>query len=276
MLTNVIIIRFSLIDRNSWLNKLSYDEINHWLSFRISLFKKFTLPSIKSNNIDNYKIILLIENDHMFAFDFILGEENIVILKTNYENFIIDIIDYLTMNINGSVIVSRIDSDDYVSNNYFYNLNSSVEKNKFKECFYIVKSGCITDLNFMTLLDSYAPPFISVYSSDKKTAVKKLFSIPHTEVLDYDHAFVKESYWIQLVHGSNVANHLLKKSLISDLKYYVKYLRGIITLKKVSFVGYRIKFYGPLDKKLLPSLNNDEISSLLNLIKINNSRKKLA
>lgn len=229
---NYIITSFSLINNVSEFDSKT-DEFEKWFKFRASIFNNFTLPSVLDNSIKPKGLILLFDKDHFYFYDLYIKKNELIFpIFTNVSEFKDDIFNFISKKDFSDLVFTRLDSDDYIANNFLSETNKTIENNLFSEdVFYIVVNGFITNLQIVNQVRYVTSPFISVYGK-QANILYSLYNQPHTEILREKRVYVEKSFWIQLIHGTNRANALIKSRTIYNIKQSIKSLLNLLIGKE--------------------------------------------
>lgn len=221
---NYIITSFSLINNVSEFDSKT-DEFEEWFKFRASIFNTFTLPSVLDNSIKPKGLILLFNKDHFYFYDLYIKKNELIFpIFTNVSEFRDDIFNFISKKDFSDLVLTRLDSDDYISNNFLSETNKSIENNLFLEnVYYIVVNGFITNLQIVNQVRYVTSPFISVYGK-QANILYNLYNHAHTEIPREKRIYVEKSFWVQLIHGTNRANALMTNQTIYNIKQFIKFI----------------------------------------------------
>ena len=217
-----VITRFSLIYD---MRKKPYINREKWFVFRTKLFFESNYQSIIYNSVLPRKIIVLfdIKDKNLYKKYFSVNDIKNLIhpifttldnVRENVENYI-----FSDLNVSEPYILSRIDSDDIVCSNFFNVILREVSVTKRN--FYVVSEGYRTDFENIVKLRFKNSPFISIYYNSK--LLPFIFDFNHTSVYKYNPHLIDDTCFIQIIHGTNIANHLPNRnSLITRIRYFAK------------------------------------------------------
>ncbi|HEX8341305.1 MAG TPA: glycosyltransferase [Tepidisphaeraceae bacterium] len=112
-----------------------------------------------------------------------------------------------------NVVLCRLDSDDAVSANYLEKMAGLAREfwrqGKLK-AYIVACNGYITDLQQIQKIYSNCPPFISLYTRQYKG--ENIFDIEHQDIVRRSPHMLGNVRWMQIVHGSNIANRTYRRS----------------------------------------------------------------
>jgi hypothetical protein len=110
------------------------------------------------------------------------------------------------------VAMSHIDSDDFISEKYFEEINASIHKAKSDGVsfnYVISTDGYITDLKYMNKVVKPKSPFLTLYRENYTD--QTVYGFDHSAVLEKKHVACSSAHWIQIYHGSNISNRFEKQ-----------------------------------------------------------------
>lgn len=210
---HVIITRFNV----KWSDSaISDGYTDKWMNYRIELFNKYTLPSIKKQTNKNFKWIVLLDKERSKNYDGFTSQlvynGYIPIFSDNYSESVINTIKYIN-NINGIkyVATSRLDSDDVVHPAYIANLKAAFQSAGHQPLPYII------DFPFVAVASHNHQFGVKVFwhnVSQFFTIVESVGHNMHT-ALGFDHGRITDDFYIKrldelrtltVVHGGNIAN----------------------------------------------------------------------
>lgn len=211
-ITNVLIVQFSTRIR-SWEEKAyNGDESlrNKWFEFRSNIFRKGLAQCIQHQTKQVSKIYLLLDEHDVGLYNTYLQDVAYTPIwcGQNKLYFAAQIRNDLTNN--GDVenyLISRIDSDDLVSKNYFKNISEQITKLPCK--LITACAGHRSDLTQIQEVFHSNSPFVSEYFAHIKQGSDRpisIYNFSHSDLFKMPHKKNVDAEWMQLIHGNNVIN----------------------------------------------------------------------
>jgi hypothetical protein len=216
-ITNYIAIRFSLIIP-AWLEKAyAGGTREEWFRSRCALFRRWTAASIDAQTVPPRGVLILMDIADRPLWDAYLhlpapylpvfcelGDSDAAVAAAIHDREGDDA---------RNVMLSRVDSDDALASNYLEELNrtarASVTRDRPK--FYIVAcNGLISDLSKTQTIYCNCCPFISIFVSDYRG--EGIYDFEHEKVLERQPVLNLTAVWMQVLHGTNIANKLHRTS----------------------------------------------------------------
>ena len=119
--------------------------------------------------------------------------------------------------IKNPLILSRVDSDDLIANDYYKSIKSVIiEANIDKPKFIVCTNGFRTDLKYIQKTPYKKSPFICSFYPEGYLA-NSLEQIStgssHDEIPDEFCIFTDRTSWVQIVHGTNLSNRFLFRAM---------------------------------------------------------------
>lgn len=217
-----VVTKFSLII-DGW--RKTFDNREDWFIFRTKLFFKSNYQSIIQNKTLPRKILVLFDTNDKNLFEkyFVKNDPNSLIhpiftnsdkVKELVEKYVFD-----DIKVNESYVLTRIDSDDIVCSNFFDVINNHISQTQ--KNFYVVIKGYRTDLKNIVKMSFKNSPFISIYYN--RELLPFIFDFNHTSVNKYNPYLIEKTCFMQIIHGTNVSNHLPDTNpIITRFRYFLK------------------------------------------------------
>ena len=268
----VVITRFSLNYGTNFNTTENKKKRESWFKFRSDLYINGPFQSLINNSKQPNKVMLFFEDGDQtlvdkylkFAISTSLTSIDFVFLFSSLENQIDDLYQELR-NFHGMpIIISRLDSDDLIPNNYFQKLE---EFNK-KECdiHLIAAKGFATDFNKIAEFYHDKSPFLNTYLENLSRSSIEFHFINHTKVKNFNHFVMEELEYCQIIHKTNISN--------SIPPFYYPFLnRLILPLRILSRRGQNYKIHFKSIKKFKSEylngfgLEDNQISKLMKTIR---------
>lgn len=224
---NYIAIRFSL-KYESFVKHIASFERSEWFKYRAEIMKKTLIPAIKKQDYPPFKVFIFMDHDDIILYEKYLNlGGNFIPVYCRAEDLNSTLSNLILNDGEKQVMVSRIDSDDIISDSYLSSLNRDVLN--FDEKTYIVAAkGYVSDLTDIQEIYYNYSPFISIFYPVYDSS--PLF-FEHTKVLQKSPVINVTAEWLQVLHGSNISNRFRDKSVI-DVKNGKRIIPG--ELKKCS------------------------------------------
>jgi hypothetical protein len=215
MIENYMVVRFSIVmpetENIMWANATrkiaeTFSDREDWFKHRADLFSK-TYSTFIAQTKPLKKIILVFDHtDQVFYTKYIKPNFDIHPVfdvlgnwKDEYTNYIKDVS-------KTNVVISRVDSDDLIEENYVEAINQEIQRinNKNQDLIVIAPYGEICDGIFKQKIIWNVSPFTSLYCPIYKK--QDIYAHSHMLSLNFTHSFAKNAHWVQRVHGTNVDN----------------------------------------------------------------------
>jgi hypothetical protein len=207
---NYVVIRFS-VRHGDWAQRAYGDESNRaaWFEMRSKLFLKWTAASLQSQTIAPRRVFVVMDPS-----DTQLWARHLALPPPFTPVYLTGGIDRETFRLiredgDGPAVTSRIDSDDAVAPDYLERINESVGESwtgNRPETYVVACNGYVTDLASIETIYWNASPFLSIFTPEVTEA--KLLTLNHLTVLDHAPILNTTALWMQIVHGTNLANKL--------------------------------------------------------------------
>ena len=239
---NIVIIRFSV--RHPLLTFFKNEESrNNWFIFRSKLFNSYLHKCLHQQTKKPNKVYFLVDNGDKNLVEKYVNIDNITVIYCNknmqyYENQLL--VDLYKSKLTKNLVVSRIDSDDLINKDFFYNINQQLLSHPTPRL--VACNGYRSDLTNIQSLFYPNSPFMSKCSNFENDLVKDLrrfspFDMNHSFVDSVEHTQNYNAEWIQLVHHTNICNQLL--NVIDDNKLVVTQLVPIDPIWFANWAGFQ-------------------------------------
>lgn len=215
-INNVIAIRFSLRMKEEWLRKAYGDETNReaWFAMRADIFKNWLGRAISEQTVKVRRAVIFMDTDDKHLWDKYLDLPlPFVPIFTAAADQAKKLRQFLRAEDIKNIVLSRVDSDDTIAVDYIEKLNREVSAliEAGEERRYIVAcNGFVTNLTEIQSLHHNCCPFVSLFIKDYDGSV--IYDIEHIKILDRNPVLNQDASWMQIIHGSNIANKLHRKS----------------------------------------------------------------
>ena len=232
-----------------------------YLSQRFKLFKQFCFPSVRQQNNQNFKWLVIFDSETPVAF-----KDEINALATwdrfiplyvepvkNISNFWSNIAkQYLSHNTE-FVITSNLDNDDSLSQTFVEIIQNNFHEQEFE--FLNLPFGYMLRQDGLFLREFLSSPFISL--------IEKTDRISTCKIIDHNHLFeiykkgvavrqiITQPTWLQVVHETNVVNRMDINSVIQPINKVGDYFAVSIDtnqynqdsyIKQLMVFGYKSLF----------------------------------
>lgn len=261
----IVVTRFSVDYPTSYLNNYSQIEREEWFKNRSKIFKLGTLESIYNNSLIPNEIICIFSEKDSHNYSEFLKDTDVTPLFASYDTYQKVLSDYINTRYD-KVMISRIDSDDLIQQDYFEKTLESylITKNRYQ----VVVSAIVTNLKNTNLYTFDVSPFISIFHFDNKKKVE-IFSFNHHEIKNFNPSFVKTTSWLQIIHNKNLSNKIFN---IIDI-YSIR-IKNILKSMLNNFLNnkYDINIYHlrlqKYDRKIFNNfIPANKIEKFINIIK---------
>lgn len=233
-IVNVVVVRFSLrVD--AWKRRMFFNEYGRepWFRYRAMLYRNTLGPSIKAQTVKPVRIYLLMDDgDRALAQQYLTGIDHTPIFASSGNQHELVARDLEIEGLTNNVAMSRIDSDDIVERRYFEKLNRRI-------CGLLNEGHCPELIaacrgyrsNFSQIQPMYYHngPFITRFCR-RYGGESPYFH--HKTIEQYVHVKDNESEWMQVIHGTNVANGFQPSTAVS-LEQFMSGECGTASLAKV-------------------------------------------
>ena len=218
----ILLTRFS-VRIEKFMNRVGIfneDIRSKWLEHRINIFKSITLPSLisQSHRPDRW-FLLCSEGDKKTITHHIKELEDWIVplFLNDSKSPGRQADDYINhyLETEESAIISRIDSDDALTTDYYERILNTVTSKSVtaNELVLMNRYGARWDGHNIQDIDFPNNPFVTIYFKDwRKRKISPLMN--HVDILNHNHCFVDTNNtpsWLQVVHGANAANQFGNK-----------------------------------------------------------------
>ncbi len=231
---NIVVVRFSLRVA-AWNHRLFFDEANRadWFAFRAKLYQQTLGAAMHAQTVKPERVYLLMDaGDRHLQERYLPAEEFTPIFTPSRESASLIASELSRDGLLDQVALTRIDSDDIVERRYFEKLNHRIQA--------IIDAGREPRLivtckgyrsNFVQIQPMYfsVAPFITLFKH--RYNGDNLYGIDHSTMNDLVHDKDATAEWLQVIHGTNVANGF-KPVTATTLDPYLQGDRGSAALAR--------------------------------------------
>lgn len=208
---NIVVIRFSLRMCQDWQKKAYGDESNRgrWFDYRMMLFNKFLAKSLRIQKVKSHiNFVLMDETDqeNYRNYEACLSDIVTPIFSKNNNHFS-QVSDEIKRRGFESIAISRIDSDDAVADDYFFELNKTIKnclRNSLEFTYVVATRGYRAGSQSWQEIFYNCSPFLTRYVP--YFADENIYDINHEHAIQYQHIQCSTARWIQVIHDTNIAN----------------------------------------------------------------------
>lgn len=206
---HIVVVRFSLrVD--AWKRRIFFNEKTResWFAYRAELYRQTLGASINAQTEKPTRVFLLMDSADRALQQKYLPHGTFIPLFTSFEGATRAVASALEQDgLTENIAMTRIDSDDLVERTYFEKLNrllgDLVAQGK-AEALVLTCKGYRSNFNDIQPLYHNKSPFITLFR--RKYAGETVYYFDHTTVGDHEHIKDASAEWMQVVHGTNVAN----------------------------------------------------------------------
>ncbi len=190
-----------------------YEAREDWLDFRMGLFEKYTLPSVKAQTFKDFDWWIVLDSkfpglttQHI---DQLSKAANLLYISGPWREDQEEIGEALQALYKDEWVCStRLDSDDIISNDFMENVARMAEEKESWIVFphgYMMKEGKVAHRTYLV------NPFVS--HVEYADPLKSVFRVCHTKVNKQEAPLIvdKVPSWIQVDHSDNIKNLVGKK-----------------------------------------------------------------
>jgi Putative rhamnosyl transferase len=226
---HLLITKFNICftDWNKRDNSSSFGSAE-WMEHRLQLFDRYCFPSIRNQTNTKFKWLILMDHgtrvDHRKRMqEYKCSFENVELIYTSEYNLIRDVENYIEHDEERDfLITTRIDNDDAYREDAIDVIQSCFTKQEFQ--FLNFQKGYQYSIanSHLYLIEDSSSPFMTLI--EKKRAKIKT-------VLFEEHQLISGKwplrqlgdgrYWLQVIHGRNVAN-VLRSGRSAWLRYFLR------------------------------------------------------
>ena len=215
--------RFSLrVPQYDGAVRIDEDSREAWFAYRARIFNAGLLACARAQSVRPAGLILLMDTADRPLFErYIEPDDLIRPVYDNHERARYTASDVMKDGAKGTVHVTRVDSDDLISTNFIAAIERALDGHPSQDgmSFGVTTKGYRSDLRFIQSFEFKAAPFITTrFDRAEDHALLRPVG-NHKRVLDRAPALCSEGCWMQLLHGSNVANtflHSVRIRRVSD------------------------------------------------------------
>jgi len=190
-----------------------------WIEKRIELFFEYCYPSVKNQSYKNFKWLVYFDSrtpkDQLEIISK-LDKEGIIEFKftDHWDKMNNDILNHIKLDLKTNqaetVISTRLDCDDAISDFFVQTIQNEVLKNKINTPYAINPiNGLILEetSNIFFLKKMLSNPFISLVQSASDLDIS-IFGMEHQKIFQKTNTINVETpkMWLQVVHGDNLLN----------------------------------------------------------------------
>jgi hypothetical protein len=209
---NVVVVKFS-IRAPEWRRRTFVDETNRneWFKYRCQLYRQTLGASMRCQTKKVDGVYVLMDTDDRALFRDHLDDGALIPIFGREQDQARVAEDILRRGWTRHVAISRIDSDDIVGKDHLRNLNEQIVA--------LQDGGGCPDLmvacmgyrtNFAQIQQTYyaSSPFITRYFETYTGG--GVYTMAHQDIHSVPHARNFTAEWMQVIHGTNVANGFMK------------------------------------------------------------------
>jgi hypothetical protein len=192
-----------------------------WLRYRLGLFEEYCLPSLKRQTMADFHWLLLCDESTPSPFvDELNGllselESAVVVPTSDTRDWRAALVEMAPAGAD-LIVTSRVDSDDGLAHDFAERVRGYIEPiGRLREPSFLVNftRGTKLDASRGRYFESFQPngPFLTLFErpAPDELPITSLGGNHGHMYLDHPtHLDVGASYWLQVVHGTNVSNHL--------------------------------------------------------------------
>jgi hypothetical protein len=244
-IVNVLVVRFSLVLNEDWLRKVYGAPSNReaWLKYRLNIFNQTLRPSIIAQTKKPSAVYLLLDSqDENFYLENCSDLEGIFIpvfsrAGVHYAQVGVLIKETARRN----VAVSRGDSDDILSFDYFAEINRVISRHKQGKSLLRVVACSGYRTNGVRIQEVYSEvsPFLTLFFDCYEG--ENIYAFNHGRIREMSYVKNREARWIQFIHGSNISNRFIETSNSKqDLEHKI-----VFNPESSVFLGTRLRWLIP-------------------------------
>lgn len=231
---NVVVVRFSL-RVNAWNHRLFFDEAGRkdWFAFRARLYRETLGAAIHAQTVKPARVFLLMDTGDRALQEACFPDPGFTPIFTERKDAAAQVAREITRaGLVENVAISRIDSDDIVERSYFEKINHKIQSmlGEGREPHLIVNCKGYRS-NFVQIQPMYfaVAPFITLFS--KVYRGDSVYAYDHSKMNEQPHEKDATAEWLQVIHGTNVANGF-KPVTATSLQPYLQGDRGSVALER--------------------------------------------
>lgn len=218
-MNNILVTRFSLRVSKAWEDKAYMGRSrSEWLRSRFNIFNNTLVSSVKHQTVLPTHFILLLDPGDMGIFEECCSRdiaiEPLYANLHNYTQMLADRIKSLGLK---DIAVSRIDSDDLISKDYFREVNAAINSSRLDDNFFLVSTrGYRATSKKVQSIFYNCSPFLTSYTYNPSLDNFGVYSFKHKAVIERTHDVMDIPAWIQYIHGTNIANSMIFPGVEDD------------------------------------------------------------
>jgi hypothetical protein len=211
---NIVVVRFSLRLNEEWQKKAYGDEGNRsrWFNYRMILFNDFLAKSLRSQRVKslvNFVLMDQVDQENYQKYENDFSDIVTPIFSKNHNHYcqVSEEIKRLGFQ---NIALSRIDSDDAVADDYFYELNKTINsslENGLMFSYVVATRGYRAGSNMYQELFYNCSPFLTRYV--KSFNGENIYELNHEHVVQHQHIQCSSARWIQVIHDKNIGNNFI-------------------------------------------------------------------
>jgi hypothetical protein len=210
-----VVTRFSLRFED-WMRRAYGQETEraNWFAMRARLFKACVVASMQQQTVAPRRVFVLMD-----VGDVDLWHQHLS-LPTPYVPVFVraeessgEVARRIAADRTKNVVISRLDSDDAIDRRYVEKITDAARdfwRLGTPKAYMVACDGYVTDLKQIQQIYFNCSPFISVYV--RRYNGENIYDGEHTQILDRQPRMIETARWMQVIHGSNIANRLHKVS----------------------------------------------------------------
>lgn len=211
-----VVVRFSLRLNADWARKAYGDEPGReaWFAMRARLFRATAVASLEHQTVRPRQVLVLLDRGDRDLWTRHLDlAPPFVPVFVDPEQAHLEVARRVLAVGARDVLLTRLDSDDAVEERYLERLGATAREARRlgRSVAHVVAcEGFVTDLARVQSLYYNCSPFLALYA--RRYRGENIYAIEHETVLELDPLLNTTARWMQVVHGSNVANRLRRES----------------------------------------------------------------
>ena len=214
-----------------------FNEIGRepWFRYRAMLYRNTLGPSIDAQTVKPVRLYLLMDvSDRDLAQRYLQGIEHTPIFASEGNQHDLVAQDLEREGLTHNIAMSRIDSDDIVERRYFEKLNRKIftlQSEKHAPELFVACRGYRSNFSRIQPMYYHNGPFITRFC--RQYAGESPY-FHHKTIENYVHVKDADAQWMQVIHGTNVANGF-QPANAESLAPFLSGDSGTASLKKMPF-----------------------------------------
>jgi hypothetical protein len=211
-----VVVRFSLRLNADWARKAYGDDAGReeWFAMRARLFRATAVASLEAQTVAPRQVLVLLDVGDRDLWDRHLDlAPPFVGVFVEPDEAQAEVARRVLADGSRHVLLSRLDSDDAVEERYLERLGATAREARRlgrRTAWVVACEGFVTDLARVQGLYYNCSPFLALYAGRYRG--ENVYALEHETVLERDPLLNRTARWMQVVHGSNVANRLRRES----------------------------------------------------------------